>query len=78
MAQAMPSPGDGNKYHVAPYWLEEIAMLLRHGASDAEILAELRTPSGEDPNNAQVFPLPDDQAAALLQELRSYLLPPRS
>jgi len=45
-----PSPADldliGGKYRIPPYRMEEIVLLLLAVASDAEILSDLRVPSG--------------------------------
>jgi hypothetical protein len=56
----------GSKYNIAPYWLEDIVMLLRAGASDAEIPAQLRTPdSGAHPTD-QTIPLTAEQGVVSL------------
>jgi hypothetical protein len=63
----------GTRYDLPPFWLEEVVASLRRGASDSEILTQLRSSSSVDALNAQTFPLPDEQAAGLLRELRLYI-----
>jgi hypothetical protein len=70
----IPSPSDldllGSKYNVAPYWLEEIALLLRTGASDAEILTQVQSTAGDDANSARTIPLTDEAIISLIAELK--------
>jgi hypothetical protein len=75
-----PSPMDldlvGTRHPVAPYWLEEIALLLRRGATDSEILAGLRAPDSDDADSsAGTFPLDDEHANTVIAELRSVIYP---
>jgi hypothetical protein len=65
----------GTRHSVAPYWLEEIVLLLRRGATDSEILADLRTPAGGVVNSAETFPLNDEQTSTLVVELRAFIRP---
>jgi hypothetical protein len=75
-----PTPSDldlvGSTYHLAPYWLEEIVLLLRAGASDAEILAELQRPDPGPHTHAGPIPLTDGQCGELLAELKHVLARP--
>jgi hypothetical protein len=66
----------GSKYNHAPYWLEEIVLLLQAGASDAEILAQLRTADSGDHTTAQTLPLAAEQASLVFAELRELLILP--
>lgn len=68
-----PSPADleaiGARYRIPVYRMEEIVALRRLGASDAEILASLRTPSDDGVQAAEPIPLTDEQGRGLLAEL---------
>jgi len=70
-----PSPIDldqvGSKYPVAPYWLEEIAQLIRSGATDAEILSNVQNPDGR----FSAIKLPAPRCRLLFAELRELLAP---
>jgi hypothetical protein len=72
------SPSDldlvGLKYHLAPYWLEEIALLIGDGASDAEILTELQTPDAGDHTTARTIPLTVEQCNTLFSEVRELVM----
>lgn len=49
--------------------MEELVSLRRLGASDAGLLAAVRTPSNEPPQPAQPIPLTDYQARELLADI---------
>jgi hypothetical protein len=72
-----PAPIDldlvGSKYHIAPYWLEEIALLMRAGVSDAEILAQIQTPDHGDHTVAHTIPLTVGQCSVLFAEMKELL-----
>jgi hypothetical protein len=61
----------GVKHQVAPFWLEEIATLLRRGASDAEIVSGLRTTTVDYAGVIPAIPLDDEQCKALIADVRS-------
>jgi hypothetical protein len=72
-----PTPSEldlvGSKYNLAPYWLEEIVLLLRAGASDAEILDAIQTPDDGDHTTARTIPLTAAQCTVLFAELKELL-----
>jgi hypothetical protein len=67
------SPSDldaiGTRFNIPPYRMEELVALRRRGATDAEILASLRTPSDDGPAPATPIPLTDAQGKQLLNDL---------
>ena len=74
---SIPTPADLDlicgKYNLAPFWLEEIVVLIRAGTADDRILSALRTPEGRFSTVEPSFPLTNEQGLALLGELRPLL-----
>jgi hypothetical protein len=72
-----PSPSTldviATSYRIAPYWAEEIALLLCTGVSDAEILANVQKSAGDDARSAQTIPLSDERCRELLGDLKELL-----
>jgi hypothetical protein len=74
-ADATPSSAHlellGSKYNIAPYWLEEMVLLIDSGATDAEILFDIQHPAGEDGTSLQTIPLTEEQCRGLLADLKA-------
>jgi hypothetical protein len=61
------------RYGVTAFWVREIVLLLHTGATDAEVLADLQNPVGDEGSSAQTIPLSDGQCHELLGDLKNLM-----
>jgi hypothetical protein len=73
LPDATPPPFDldlvGSRYGIPPYRIEELVALRRGGASAAELLASVRTPTDDGTQPATPIALSDEQGRDLLADL---------